>query len=173
MDKRYQRGMRIRKSKDRLSVLWFTDSDTPLVSFVYCIVCPLIYRFWYPFGIFCPLYCLSFDLRILIPLWYLLSIVLSVLWFTDSDTPLVSFVHCIVCPLIYRFWYPFDIFCLLYCLSFDLRILIPLWYLLFIVSSVLWFRDSDTPLVSFVYWICKSKDRQYNGQKIPKGYHNP
>jgi hypothetical protein len=136
-----------------LSVLWFTDYDTPLVSFVHCIVCPLIYGFWYPFGIFCPLYCLSFDLRILIPLWYLLSIVMSVLWFTDSDTPLVSFVHCIVCPLIYRFWYPFGIFCPLYCLSFDLRILIPLWYLLSIVLSVLWFRDSDTPLVSFVYCI--------------------
>ena len=82
-----------------LSVLWFTDSDTPLVFFVYCIVCPLIYGLWYPFGIFCLLYRLSFDLQIMIPLWYLLSIVLSVLWFTDSDTPLVSFVHCIVCPL--------------------------------------------------------------------------
>ena len=100
--KRYQRGIRI-----------------------HCIVCPLIYGFWCPFGIFCPLYCLSFDLRIMIPLWYLLFIVLSVLWFTDSDTPLLSFLHCIVCPLIYEFWCPFGIFCPLYCLSFDLRIMIP------------------------------------------------
>jgi hypothetical protein len=69
-------------------LLWFTDSD-------------------YPFSIFWPLCCLSFfDLRILItpsvsfglcvvcpsliygfwlPLQYLLALVLSVLWFTDSD----------------------------------------------------------------------------------------
>ena len=196
-----------------LSVLvWFTASDylfgnfwpwcclslfdlqlliTSLVSFGHCIVCPcLIYSFWLPlwyllaivlsvlvwftasdylFGIFWPLYCLSlFDLQLLItslvsfghcivcpcliysfwlPLWYLLAIVLSVLWFTASDylfgifwplyclslfdlqlliTSLVSFGHCIVCPcLIYSFW-------------------LPLWYLLAIVLSVLvWFTASD------------------------------
>ena len=79
----------------------------------------------YPFGIFWSLYCLSFGLRLLI-------------------TPLVSFGHCIVCPSIYSFWlplwfllsivlsvlrftasdYPFGIFWSLYCLSFDLRLLI-------------------------------------------------
>jgi hypothetical protein len=77
----------------------------PLVSFGHYIVCPLIYDFWlllwyllaiilsvlwfmtsdYSFGIFWPLYCLSFDLWLLI-------------------TPLVSFGHYIVCPLIYDFW---------------------------------------------------------------------
>ena len=144
---------------------------TPLVSFGHYIVCPtLICAFWlplwyllaivssvllwfmpsdYPFGIFWPLYRLSFfDWCLLItplvscghcifcttsiyafwlPLWYHLAIVSSVLlWFVPSDYPLVSFGHCIVCPsLIYAFW-------------------LPLWYLLAIVSSVLlWFMPSD------------------------------
>jgi hypothetical protein len=43
-----------------LSFLWFTASDCPLVSFGHCVVCP------------------SFDLRLLIALWYLFAIVLSV-----------------------------------------------------------------------------------------------
>ena len=83
---------------------------TPSVSFGLCVVCPsLIYRFWlplryllafvlsvllwftysdYPFSIFWPLCCLSFDLQILI-------------------TPSVSFGLCVVCPsLIYGFWLP-------------------------------------------------------------------
>jgi hypothetical protein len=55
------------------------------------------------------------------------GIVLSLLLFTASD-------------------YPFGIFWPLYCLSFDLRLLI-------------------TPLVSSGHCIV----RQYNGQKIPKG----
>ena len=167
---------------------------TPLVSFGHCIVCPTsINAFWlplcymlaivssvllwfmpfdYPFGIFWPLYSLSyFDLCLLI-------------------TPLVSLGHCIVCPTsINAFWlplcymlaivlsvllwfmpsdYPFDICWRLYRLSyFDLCLLIthlvsfghctvfptliyafwlPLWYLLAIVSSVLlWFMPFDYP----------------------------
>ena len=157
---------------------------TLLVSFGRCIVCSsTLYGFalliWYllaialsvllrftashyPFGIFWPLYCLSFyALRLLI-------------------TPLVSFGHCIVCPTLYGFslplWYLLaivlsvllrftashystDIFWSLYCLSFyALRLLIiplvsfghcivchstlygfslHLWYLLVIVLSVL------------------------------------
>ena len=158
---------------------------TPLVSISHCIVCTtLIYALWlsiryllaivssvllrlmpsdYPFGIFSPLYRLSyFDLCLLI-------------------TPLVSFGHYIVCPtLIYAFWlslryllaivssvllrlmpsdYPFGILWPLYRLSyFDLCLLInslvsfghwivchtsinaywlPLCYMLAIVSSVL------------------------------------
>jgi hypothetical protein len=103
-----------------LSGLLFTS----LVSLGHCIVCPLIYDF-----------CL--------PLWYLLVIVLYVLWYTTSVylfgiswslyclssglwllfTSLVSIGHCIVCPLVYDF-----------CL--------PLWYLLVIVLSVLWFMTS-------------------------------
>ena len=98
---------------------------TSLVSFVHCVVCPLIYGFWWPlwyllaivlsvlwftasdylFGIFWPLCCLSFDLRFWLPLWYLLAIMLSVLRFTASD-------------------YLFGIFWPLCCLSFDLRLLI-------------------------------------------------
>jgi hypothetical protein len=152
---------------------------TSLLSFVHCGVFPSsIYRLWFP-------------------LWYLLTIVVSVLLrFTDYDYPfgifwplcclsffdlqimitsLVSFDHCVVCPSsIYRLW-------------------LPLWYLLTIVVSVLRFTDSDypfgifwplcclsfdlqiiiTPLVSKdtkgVIIICKSKDRHHNGQKIPKG----
>jgi hypothetical protein len=104
---------------------------TSLVSLGHCIVCPLIYYF-----------CL--------PLWYLLIIVLSVLWFMTSVylfdiswslyclssdlrvlfTSLVSLGHCIVYPLIYHF-----------CL--------PLWYLLVIVLSVLLF----TSLVSLGHCI--------------------
>jgi hypothetical protein len=118
-----------------LSVLhWFTSSYYPLVSFVHCFVCPsLIYAFLLPLGIFCPLFCLSFiDLRLLITPWYLLSIILSVLhWFTPSYYPLVSFIHCFVCPsLTYVFLLPLGIFCPLFCLSFiDLRLLITPWYL--------------------------------------------
>ena len=152
------------------------------------IFCPLSCLFFldlrgshYPFGIFCPLCCLFFfDLRILItslvsfghcvvcssqiygfslPLWYLLSIVLSVLLrFTDSH-------------------YPFGIFFPLFCLFFfDLRILIthlvsfvhcvfcssqiygfslPIWYLLAIVFSVLLrFTDSHYPFGIFCPLCC-------------------
>ena len=139
-----------------LSALWFTASDylfgifwslyclpfdllpliTSLVSFGHCIVCPLIYCLW-------------------LPLWYLLTIVLSSLWFTASDylfgifwslyclpfdllpliTSLVSFGHCIVCPLIYCLW-------------------LPLWYLLVIVLSVLWFTASDYLLGIFWSLYC-------------------
>ena len=217
---------------------------TPLVSCGHCIVCPSIYGFWlllwylvvivlsvlqftasdYSFGILWSLYCLSFNLRLLITplvsfghcivcpsiygfwllLWYLVVIVLSVLQFTASDysfgifwslyclsfnlrlliTPLVSCGHCIVCPSIYGFWlhlwyllvivlfvllpftasdYPFGILWSLYCLSFNLRLLITplvscghcivcpsiygfwllLWYLVVIVLSVLQFTASD------------------------------
>jgi hypothetical protein len=64
--------------------------------FDHCVVCPsLIYQFWL---LFWPLCCLSFDWPILITL---LTIVLSVLWLTNSD---YSFDHCVVCPLIDQFW---------------------------------------------------------------------
>jgi hypothetical protein len=91
---------------------WFTSSYYTLVSFLHCFVrLSLIYIFLLPLGIFCPLLCLSFiDLHLLITLWYLLSIVLSVLhWFTPSYYPFVSFVHCFVCPsLIYAFLLPHE-----------------------------------------------------------------
>jgi hypothetical protein len=131
-----------------LSVLRFTASDyLPLVSFGHCIVCPSIYGLWLPpFGIFWRLYCLSFDLRLLITslwyllaivlyclsfdirimitsLWYILAIVLSVLRYTDYDyLPLVSFGHCIVCPSIYGLWLPpFGIFKLFLYIFWKLR----------------------------------------------------
>ena len=121
-------------------------------------------RFWvYLFGISWSLYCLSCDLWLLftflvslghcivypiifdfcLPLWYLLVIVLSVLWFMTSVylfgiswslyylssdirlliISLVSLGHCIVYPIIFDF-----------CL--------PLWYLLVIALSVLWYTTS-------------------------------
>ena len=190
-----------------LSVLWITASDcplsifwpmhclffdlrlliVPLVSVGYCIVCSLIYGFWLshwyhlaivlsvlrvtasdcPVGIVWPLYCLFFDLRLLIvPLvsfghcifcsssygfwlsrWYHLAIVLSVLRVTASDcpvgivwplyflffelrlliVPLVSFGHCIFCSSSYGFW-------------------LSRWYRLAIVLSVLWCTASDCPV---------------------------
>ena len=136
---------------------------TLLVSFGHCIVCPSTYTAsGYPFGIFCPLYCLSFDLHgasgypfgifwplyclsfdlhgFWLPFWYLVAIVLSVLLLTRLlITLLVSFGHCIVCPSTYTAsGYPFGIFWPLYCLSFDLHgFWLPFWYLLAIVLSVL------------------------------------
>ena len=98
----------------------------PSVSFGHCIICRTsIYAFWlplwyhlaivssvllwfvpsdYPFGIFWPLYRLSFfDLCLLI-------------------TTLVSFAHCIVCPtLIYAFW-----LCLRYLLAIVSSVLLRL-----------------------------------------------
>ena len=216
---------------------------TPLVSFSHCVVCPSIYGFWlllwcllvivlsvlwftasdYSFGVFWPLSCLSFDLRLLITLlvscvqcvvspviygfcwllWCLVVSVVSALWlFTASDysfgvlwsvcclscdlrlliTHLMSFGHCVVCPVIYGFWlllwclvvivlsvlwftasnYSFGILWSLRCLSCALRLLITpmmsfghcvvcpviygfwllLWYLVVIMLSVLWFTVS-------------------------------
>ena len=143
--------------------LWY------LQTFVHCIVYPSIYGSWLPFGIyrllsialsilqstvpdyplvssnFCPLHCLSFNLRFLITLWYL-----------------QTFVHCIVYPSIYGSWLPFGIyrllsialsilqstvpdyplvftdFCPLHCLSFNLRFLITLWYLQTFVHCIVY-----------------------------------
>jgi flagellar basal body-associated protein FliL len=95
MDKRYQRGNQNLYIEDEQTTQWTKDTKrviiliTLLVSFVHCVFCSSsIYGFW-------------------LPLWYLLSIVLSVrLRYTDSD-------------------YPFGIFCPLCCLFvFDIRILI-------------------------------------------------
>jgi hypothetical protein len=124
MTKRYQRGKQ-KSYIGRQTIQWpIRLLFTSLVYLGHCIVCPLIYEF-----------CL--------PLWYLLVIVLSVLWFMTSVylfgiswslyclfsdlrvlfTSLVSLGHCIFCPLIYDF-----------CL--------PLRYLLVIVLYVLWFMTS-------------------------------
>jgi hypothetical protein len=127
-------------------------------SFGHCVICSsLIYGFW-------------------LPLWYLLVIVLSVLWFTGSDypfgifwslcclffdlhvliTPLVSFGHCVVCSLVYRFW-------------------LPIWYLLVIVLSVLWFTSSDYPFDIFklflLFFVVVSASIGYNKlNKLNKKY---
>jgi hypothetical protein len=120
----------------------------------------------YPFGILWPLCSLSFELRLLIthlvscdhcvlcpsrygfwlPIWYLVTIVFSVLRVTTSDYPfailwplcslffelrllithLVSCGHCVLCPSRYGFW-------------------ITIWYLVAIVFSVLQDTASDYP----------------------------
>jgi hypothetical protein len=128
--------------KDTKGVISLRLLITPLVSFSHCIVCPLISGFWlplwyllvialsalwftasgYPFGIFWSLHCLPFDLRLLI-------------------TPLVSFGHCIVWPLIYGFW-------------------LPLWYLLVIALSALWFTASDYSFGIYkLFIICRHQNR--------------
>jgi hypothetical protein len=131
-----------------LSILWFIGSDYSFVIFKPCIVYPLIYRFWLLLCYLQTLYCLSFDLQVLITLCYLQTVyclsfdlqvlitpllssnlVLSILWFTGSDYSFVIFKPCIVYPLIYRFWLLLCILQTLYCLSFDLQVLITLCYL--------------------------------------------
>jgi hypothetical protein len=116
-----------------LSVLWFTASDCPI-------------------GIFWPLYCLFFELRLLI-------------------VPLVSFGHCIVCSFIYGFWLsrwyllaivfsvlrvtasdcPVGICWPLYCLFFELRLLIvPLVYF---GHCIVCFSDCPVGILKFSYHI--------------------
>jgi hypothetical protein len=156
-------GQTMQWSKDTKVVIRSVNGRT---AFDHCIVCPSIYGLWLPlwylltivlsvlpftacdyhFGNFRPLDCLSFHLRLVItslvsfdhcivcpsvyglwlPLWYLLTIALSVLSFTACDyhfgifwplhclsfnlrpviTTLVSFYHCIVCPSVYGLWLP-------------------------------------------------------------------
>ena len=151
-----------------LSVLWFTASGDLfwylqtfghciicpliygfwwplLVSFYHCIICPLIYGFWLPllvssnfwslyylsfdlrlqmtsFGIFLPLYYLSFDSRLLITSFGIFKLCFALCFIVYS----FSFYQCIICPLIYGFWWPLLVssnFLPLYYLSFDLRLL--------------------------------------------------
>jgi hypothetical protein len=183
MAKRYQRTIRSRKSKEGQTTQWGHCVVCPsfdlqlLIGLWYLLaivlsVLPLIYGFWLPFGFFWPLWAIrsrkskegqtiqwpkdtkgqSEAVRLLIALWYLLAIVLSVL------------------PLIYGFWLAFGIFWPLCCLSF------------------LWFTASDCPVSKSkegqtTQWpkdnkgqseaVNQRKDRQYNGQKIPKGNQKP
>ena len=123
-------------------------------SFGHCIVCPP--SSGYPFGIFWSLYCLSFfDIRFLItlmvsfghcvvchsstygfwlPLWYHLTIVLSVLLRHTASN------------------YSFHIIWPLCCLSFfDTRFLVTLWYHLAIVLSVL-LRNTTSNYSFHIIW---------------------
>jgi hypothetical protein len=94
-----------------------------------------------------------------------------------SYYPLVFLIHCFVCPsLIYAFLLPLGIFCPLFCLSFfDLRLLITPWYLLSIVFSVLnlfmpfYYQIIDKRYQGVIRGRKSMKDRQNNGQKIPRG----
>jgi hypothetical protein len=96
---------------------------------------------------FWPLYCLFFDLRLLIVhLAFLLAIILLVLQLTTSHCTFgFPFGHYIACPSTYDFslhiWLSFWP---LYCLSFDLRLLIVhLAFLLAIILLVLLFKSSS------------------------------
>ena len=123
-------------------------------SFGHCIGCPP--SSGYPFGIFWSLYCLSFfDIRFLItpmvsfghcvvchsstygfwlPLWYHLTIVLSVLLRHTASN------------------YSFHIIWPLCCLSFfDTRFLVTLWYHLAIVLSVL-LRNTTSNYSFHIIW---------------------
>jgi hypothetical protein len=104
-----------------LSVLRLTDSDSPLVSFGHCFVCPSINGFWF------------------------------VLWH------LHTFGHCFVCPSINGFsfprWCPLAI-----TLSVLRRILFRLWFFLAITLSVLRLTDSDSPFGIFWPLLCLSCD---------------
>jgi hypothetical protein len=96
-----------------LSLLLFTASGSsgyPLVSCGHGIVSPTIYGFWLSFGILWPWHCLSYYLRLLVIIWYLVAIALSPLLFTASGYHLVSCGHGIVSPTIYAFWLSFGIF---------------------------------------------------------------
>jgi hypothetical protein len=104
-----------------------------------------------------------------LPLWYLLVIVLSVLWYTTSVylfgiswslyclssdvrllfTSLVSLGHCIVCPLIYEF-------CLKRYQRGKQKSYIR-------GHTIQWPRDTKE-----VNRSRRSEDRQYNDQEIPK-----
>jgi hypothetical protein len=154
-----------------LSVLRFTDSDWP-----YCIYWPLCCLSFYWWILIAPMVsighcvvCPSFIYGFWLPLWYLLTIVLSVLRLTDYDYPYGIYwpLCCLSFYLLYGIYWP------LCCLSFfDLRILIapivfivhcvvcpssiygfwlPILYLLVIVLFVLLrFTDSDRPYG--IYW---------------------
>jgi hypothetical protein len=132
------------------------------VSFDHCVVCPSTYSF-------------------LLPLWYLLVIVSSVLLLTPSYclfgifwslcrlsfylllliAPLVSFGHCVVCPSTYSF-------------------LLPLWYLLVIVLSVLLLTPSycfvgifwSLCCLSFFYLLLLIASLVLT-KIYPRGNHNP
>jgi hypothetical protein len=108
---------------------------SPLVSLDHCIIShSLITSSNFPFGIFWPLcYQSFFDYVFLFPLWYLLTVMLSViLWLLLLISPLVSFDHCIIShSLITSSSFPFGIFLPLYYHSFfDYVFYFPLWYFL-------------------------------------------
>jgi hypothetical protein len=136
-------------------LLWYTDSDYPLESFGHCVVCSSMLSVYHRrtdntiakryqgcnqnlyiieeqttqwpkdtkgvirISIGHCVVCSSMIYRFLLPPWYILAIVLSVLlWYTDSDYTLG-----ICWPLCCLFFY-------------DIQILIIPWYLLAIVLSV-------------------------------------
>ena len=144
---------------------------THLVSFGHCIVCRSFYGIWLPiwyllaivlsvgrftvyyylFGIFWPLYCLSVVLRCMI-------------------TPLVYFGHCIVCRSFYGEWLPlWYMLPIVLCRSFY-GVWLPLWYLVTIVIlrlSVGNFTVHDYP---FWYILAILLCRSFYGVWLPLWY---
>ena len=141
-------------------LLWYTDSDYPFGIFWSLCGCPsLIYGFWLPLWYLLAIVWLSFfDIRILItPLVSFGHCVVVLLWYTDSDYPFGIFWPLCGCPsLIYGFWLPLWYLLAIVWLSFfDIRILItPLVSFGHCVVVLLWYTDSDYPLVSFgIVWL--------------------
>ena len=99
----------VRVTRSLVLCVWFVDRCLSFcnISFGHCVVCSSVYGFW-------------------LPLWYLVTIVLSVLRYAGSDypfgilwplcclffgmrvliIPLVSCGHCVVCSSICGFWLP-------------------------------------------------------------------
>jgi hypothetical protein len=122
---------------------------------------PTIYGFWFfwlSFGILWPWHCISYYLRLLVILWYLVAMALSLLLFTASGYPLVSCGHGIVSPTIYGFWLSFGILWPWHCLSYYLRLLVLL------VSCG---HGIVSPTI-YGFWF-----RQCHGHKIPKDNQKP
>jgi hypothetical protein len=83
MDKRYHRGNQKPYIEGQI-IQWAKDTKGETRNRI--LISVLQYTVsGYPYGIFWPLYYLSFNIRFLV-------------------TPMVSFGHCIVCPSIYGFW---------------------------------------------------------------------
>jgi hypothetical protein len=129
-----------------------------------------IYGFWLPI----------WYLQTLLSIFKLLSIVFSVLLLTDSDYPFGIFKQLVITlgvPRVTDSDYPLvsSSICPLCCLSFDLRILITLWYLQTFghryESSYYPIWSPENIIVEFEYTkevirIRKSKNKQHNGQKF-------
>jgi hypothetical protein len=95
----------------------------------HCIVYPTITASDYLIGILWPLYCLSNNYAFWLPLWNLVTIVLSIQQLWLLITSLESCDHCIVYPTITASDYLFGILWPLYCLSNNYGFRLPLWNL--------------------------------------------
>jgi hypothetical protein len=119
-----------------LSVLLLYDFWLPLLVYDHCIFCPSALRLLIsPLGIW-SLYCMSCFTTFDYPSWYLI-IVLSVLLLYDFWLPLLVSDHCIVCHALRLLITPLGIWSL-YCLSCFTTFDYPSWYLIIVLSVLLY-----------------------------------